>query len=533
MLKRAVLFLLVICLMLPMAACAGGKNPSEAMPVDVEKLFHGLLNQVTYDTVLADVGESGTVFYPALPEYAMVTMYSGSGYHADELTWITLAAPADMEQALESVDTHLEQVHEQFLSYLPDELPKIENAIIWHEGVHIIVCVTNDYATAQALIDDPTKLEEVTSQPVTEVQQTTEAEVMDSITEPPTEAATEEPTEPPTTEPVKNVDTGDTSAWADGTLNAQGYPTLLSVDQSTRDCGAACIVDNMAFEYYGYSRSTAQYYAGLVSKVADALQGQTKVYSLVIPTAIGIVFPDNLVEKYTKSYEKQGERIDEIFSMMSGNVVKVDCYDNMMQHRDEYLYFRTDWHWNGVGAYYAYESFCKMKGVAPYTLDQRRLTKFDGYLGALYQQTCSKDSALSGTPDVVYAYHPHFENAYMYFTDSSGKRYSWNIISDVSNYSADFKYNTFAASDQPFAEFYNPDVTDGSVAIVVKESFGNALMPYVVDHYSEVYEIDYRHWSGDLIEFAKQKGADDIIFANNIGMIRSDYLVGLMDKIIP
>ena len=166
-------------------------------------------------------------------------------------------------------------------------------------------------------------------------------------------------------------------------------------------------------------------------------------------------------------------------------------------------------------------------------MNQRRLSEFDGYLGALYQQTCSRDAALAGTPDTVFAYHPHSENAYMYFTDHSGNRYSWNIIMDVSNYSADYKYNTFAASDQPFAEFYNPDVTDGSVAIVVKESFGNALMPYIVDHYSTVYEIDYRYWSGDLVSFAREKGVDDIIFANNIGMIRSDYLVGLMDRIIP
>ena len=103
----------------------------------------------------------------------------------------------------------------------------------------------------------------------------------------------------------------------------------------------------------------------------------------------------------------------------------------------------------------------------------------------------------------------------------------------MSGNSADAKYYTYAASDQPFAEFYNPDVTDGSVAIVVKESFGNALMSYFVDHYSTVYEIDYRYWSGDLVAFAKEVGADDIIFANNIGMIRSNYLIGLMDRIIP
>jgi len=66
----------------------------------------------------------------------------------------------------------------------------------------------------------------------------------------------------------------------------------------------------------------------------------------------------------------------------------------------------------------------------------------------------------------------------------------------------------------------------------VKESFGNVLMSYFADHYSTVYEIDYRHWNGDLVSFAKEVGANDIIFANNIGMVRSSYLIGMMDKII-
>ena len=59
------------------------------------------------------------------------------------------------------------------------------------------------------------------------------------------------------------------------------------------------------------------------------------------------------------------------------------------------------------------------------------------------------------------------------------------------------------------------------------------MMPYFPDHYSTVYEVDYRYWNGDLVEFARQVGAEDIIFANNIGMVRSSYLIGLMDKIIP
>ena len=109
--------------------------------------------------------------------------------------------------------------------------------------------------------------------------------------------------------------------------------------------------------------------------------------------------------------------------------------------------------------------------------------------------------------------------------DYNGYEYQWDIIMDVSGWDAGTLYNTFAAGDNPIAILENKGVTDGSVCIVVKESYGNALMPYLIDHYSTIYEIDYRYWNGNLVEFAKEKGADDMIFANNVMMISADLLL--------
>ena len=359
LMKTLALFL-ALSMVLPLAACGQPQNEENPKtPVNAGDLVQALRQSVRFDTELTDAGDAAAMFFQKLPEFALVTMYSGSGYYADELTWITLAQEADVEQALSSVQTHISQVREQFLNYIPEEVDKIDHAQIWSQGVHIVLCITNDYETAAAIMKDPSKAVPLTTGEDKEDEaQTTEHET--------TELASEDPvqtTEPETTEPATEDPKDETI------LNAKGYPAIVSKDQSTRDCGAACIVDNMAYEYYGYDQSAAEYYAGLVSKTAQALEGETKVYSLIIPTAIGIVFPDNLVEKYHKSYELQDQRMAQIFSMMDDSVIPVNCYENLMQHRDEYLYFRTDWHWNGIGAYYAYETFCKTKGITPYTTE--------------------------------------------------------------------------------------------------------------------------------------------------------------------
>ncbi len=336
-------------------------------------------------------------------------------------------------------------------------------------------------------------------------------------TDPPETETLPPETDPPETEPIEEREP----------------PVIISASGEYYEYGGGIIrVDNMAFEEYGYEEPAAVEYSALVNYAAEQLRDRTTVYCMALPTAIGVVLPDDIVEIFPR-YANQGDALHKLYAKMSDDVVTVDCHRNLMKHRDEYLYFRTDFHWNGPAAYYAYEAFCDKKGVKPYTLDQREKVEFDGFLGALYHNSCGQDPILAETPDTVIAYKPYSSSATMQYTDRQGNTVNWSIIADVSGWSSASKYSTFAGGDSPFAVFTNPEVKDGSVCINVKESYGNALLPYLVDHYSTVYEIDYRYWEGDLIDFAKEKQADDLIFANNMSMIRSVYLIGMLREIFP
>ena len=99
-LLRSIAMLLVLSVVLPLAACGKPQgNENETTPVNAGDLVDTLLQCVRFDTQLTDVGDSAALFFQNLPDYALVTMYSGSGYYADELTWITLAQESDAEQA--------------------------------------------------------------------------------------------------------------------------------------------------------------------------------------------------------------------------------------------------------------------------------------------------------------------------------------------------------------------------------------------------------------------------------------------------
>ena len=100
------------------------------------------------------------------------------------------------------------------------------------------------------------------------------------------------------------------------------------------------------------------------------------------------------------------------------------------------------------------------------------------------------------------------------------------VIFDESTAAASLKYGAFIMGDNPFTVIENPEVSNGQSCIVVKESFGNAFIPFLVDHYQTVYVVDYRYYGGSVSALAKAKGVTDVLFVNNLSAIRGSYQMG-------
>ena len=107
------------------------------------------------------------------------------------------------------------------------------------------------------------------------------------------------------------------------------------------------------------------------------------------------------------------------------------------------------------------------------------------------------------------------------FIDHNGSTVHWSIINDVSAYDSGAKYSTFAGADEPFSQIDNPNLSDGSSCVVIKESYGNAFVPFLVDHYQHVYIVDYRYfykypkYNNSLVQLVQENNIQDVIFLNN------------------
>lgn len=287
---------------------------------------------------------------------------------------------------------------------------------------------------------------------------------------------------------------------------------------------------NAAFEQYTYIDSIAGKYAGITSQIADKLKGRADVYNMVIPTSIGITFPDN--QKNTSGSSDQKKSLAKIAGKMSGNVKSVPLYNEMMNHRKEYIYFRTDHHWTAKGAYYAYNAFCKTKHIMPVKLEDFKKVSFGSFTGSFYKET-NQNPALK--KDTLYAYYPagcQDGNISLKYTNKDGVQINGSLIEDASGYGESLKYSAFIDGDNPYTVVENNLLEDNSSCIVIKESFGNALIPFLANHYQKIYVIDYRYWDGNVIKLAEEKQAVDIIIVNNISMTRNSYQVGKMALLV-
>lgn len=308
---------------------------------------------------------------------------------------------------------------------------------------------------------------------------------------------------------------------------AATYEPIISHDKlKLYNSTGTAVIGDTGYEIYNYVSSAAEKYAEIINKAGSKLGKSYHLYTMIAPTSVGITIPDNKADKINSS--DQQKAIQNIYQKIKKPVEKIELYDTMMQHRTEYIYFRTDHHWSALGAYYAYRQFCTDTERTPNELYQYRKESFGSFIGTFYGDSNKNKNLRKDTLEV---YYPRCELTMKTRTDQ-GKMVSSKVIEDASGYGVGAKYSAFLGGDNSYSVITNKDVKDDSVCIVVKESYGNALVPYLADHYHKIYVVDYRYWTGNLSDLAKKNKVQDIIFVNNISMTRNLYLIGKLSQIL-
>lgn len=288
------------------------------------------------------------------------------------------------------------------------------------------------------------------------------------------------------------------------------------------------VKNGAAYSIYYFSKDSVDAYAAAINKCAEELEGQAEVYSLLVPTNSAVMLPASEVESLGGT--DQQKATDYFYSLMNDNVHDVQMLQTLRNHNAEYIYFRTDHHWTALGAYYAYLEFCAEKGVEPANLGEFEQMEFAPLLGTFYTET-NNNPQMADNPDYVRAYVPSGTNETTYW-DKDGVEHEGNVVGDVTGWAPGTLYNTFINGDNPLTKIVNPKITDGSSCMIVKDSFGNAFVPFLVDTYETVYVVDFRYSHMNLVDFARENDIKDVIFLNSLSLAGNQYVAAKLDSML-
>ncbi len=163
-------------------------------------------------------------------------------------------------------------------------------------------------------------------------------------------------------------------------------------------------------------------------------------------------------------------------------------------------YYKTDHHWTTDGAFAAYKAYCKAKSIDPKDFQREEIS------GEFLGTTHSKVLDSAATPDSVVYYKNRKDKDYTVTAD--GKTLDFGIY-DFSRLDTKDKYAFFLGGN--YGKVTVENCGGEGHLLLVKDSFANCFLPFLLPHFETVTVIDPRYFVGSVAELIKAEEITEIL----------------------
>lgn len=158
--KKILAALLAAMMLLTLAACGGGNDEnngndgnSETKTVDVQKLADDLRDNVPYSTdMIADAVEDLN-YKMDPPEGTTIAGYIADGNVYDTIVVGQCASEEDAKTLYANVQTYVSDLKAEASRYNPEEVTRLDGALLRQTGTLVVLCVSDDTAAATAIVE--------------------------------------------------------------------------------------------------------------------------------------------------------------------------------------------------------------------------------------------------------------------------------------------------------------------------------------------------------------------------------------------
>ena len=218
------------------------------------------------------------------------------------------------------------------------------------------------------------------------------------------------------------------------------------------------------------------------------------------------------------------DMIESCYRELSG-VTPINIYNTLKEHDSEYIYYRTDHHWTSLGAYYAYQSAGAELGYTPYELkDFTKETASTEFQGTLFSKTLDQ----SVTKDEIDFYTLADNSVTPSMTTSNGfdKEDSHDSIFFRDYLNVKDKYASYTGQNVAVATISRNKASDAENAsntsdsgkrsiLVIKDSYANSMMQFLINNYDTVTMIDLRYTNQSISNLVNVEDYDQVLFLYN------------------
>jgi hypothetical protein len=242
------------------------------------------------------------------------------------------------------------------------------------------------------------------------------------------------------------------------------------------------------------------------AKVLDAYGAafpSVRVYAVMVPGAGAFSLP----AAHRERSADERHNLEVMRQALSSRVTWVDVLGALEPHVDEPLYYRTDHHWTGLGAWYGARAMLQAAGLEPpppESLVWRTTPSTPGSLFRMTQDPRLAREALATT----WVVPPAGVRSVAY----GGARYDVPTPRPFIDERAP-GYLVFLGGDVPLMAA-TTGVKNGRRALLVKNSFGNPLAPLLLPHFEQVVVVDYRFYFDTIAALVRRFRITDLFVQN-------------------
>lgn len=204
------------------------------------------------------------------------------------------------------------------------------------------------------------------------------------------------------------------------------------------------------------------------------------LYFAAIPTSSG-VYGEKLPAYLDKNSEFR--RINELYEKLGSNIRKIDACNILKTHMNNYIYYRSDTKWTGYGAYCVYRTIAQKLGFTPSVYDKYTIRHLSSeFRGNLYTRT-GFEKVEADMID-AYDYSGGAEVISCIGYNSDGSTFE-SALYDKSLLESDYMYDVYLGRATELLRI-KTSVSNERKLLVIKDSYGDCLVPFLTQHYSEI-----------------------------------------------